>query len=147
VSRRGGRPGRIAFRAAVALAALAVVAVPPGAGGAGAKPSIALPKTTAVGADVRVTLRGFPAGRKVQVHLIPTINRGGNCCGIQARLRSGRRTNAAGRAVARFRWPAHYLRCGGASGCERVRWTEGQRVDVLVLVANVRRIRIIRLIA
>jgi hypothetical protein len=144
---RGRRSARVAFCGGVSLAALAVAAASAEARGAGTKPSIALPATTAVGADVRVTLRGFPAGRKVQVHLIPTINRGGNCCGIQARLRSGRRTNAAGRAVARFRWPAHYLRCGAASGCERIRWTEGQRVDVLVLVANVRRIRIIRLIA
>jgi hypothetical protein len=103
-------------------------------------------RTAAVGADVRVTLRGFPAGRRVQIHLVPTIHRGGNCCGIEARLRRGRRTNAGGRAVARFRWPAHYLRCGGASGCERVRWTQGQRVDVLVVVANVRRTRVIRLI-
>jgi hypothetical protein len=143
-------PGRVwgrASRGGVAIAAVAVAAATFGAGLAGAKPSIGVPRTTAVGADVRVTLRGFQPRRKVEVHLAPTINRGGNCCGIQARLRSGRRTNAAGRAVARFRWPAHYLRCGASSGCERVRWLQGQRVDVIVLVGTVRRIKVIRLIA
>ena len=103
------------------------------------------PRTAAVGADVRVTLRGFPRSAKVELHLIPTINRGGNCCGIEARLRTGRRTDRAGNALARFRWPDHYLRCGGASACERVRWTHGQRVDVLALVGNVRRIKVTRL--
>jgi hypothetical protein len=140
------RTSAVASRGALAIAAIAVVLAAVGAATAGAKPSIGVPRTTAVGADVRVTLRGFQAGRKVEIHLAPTINRGGNCCGIEARLRSGRRTSAAGRAVARFRWPAHYLRCGAASGCDRVRWVQGQRVDVIVLVGTVRRIKVIRLI-
>ena len=133
---------RSAAVAAAAATALAFVAAP-----AGAKPTVSAPATTAVGATVRVSLRGFPRSTKVEVHLVPTIHRGGNCCGIQARLKSGRRTNAAGRAVARFRWPGYFLRCGGASACERVRWMENQRVDVLVLVGTVRRIKVVRLTA
>lgn len=132
---------RVAALLCVAAVALAT------AGGASAKPRVAAPPTTAVGAIVRVTLRGFPANKRVEVHLIPTINRGGNCCGIQARLRTGRRTSATGKAVVRFRWPEFYERCGGASACERVRWRQNQRVDVLVLVGTVRRIRTLRLTA
>ena len=129
-------------RALCATALLALVF----AGAASAEPRLTVPRTAAVGGDVRVVLRGFPRNARVEIHLIPTINRGGNCCGIQARLRAGRRTNGSGNAVARFRWPRYYERCG-ASACERVRWRQNQRVDVLVLVRTVRRIRVVRLTA
>ena len=109
------------------------------------EPALTAPRTTAVGADVRLKLQDFPRNAAVEIWLIPTIHRGGNCCGVKAKLRNGRRTNAAGTALVIFRWPEFYERCGAATGCAKVRWLENQRVDILALVRNVRRTKIIRL--
>jgi hypothetical protein len=63
-------------------------------------------------------------GERVEVSLAPTLNRGGNCCGVAVR---GARADADGVAELRFRWPRRYL-----NGSERVRWTRGAKADVIV---------------
>jgi hypothetical protein len=63
-------------------------------------------------------------GERVEVSLAPTLNRGGNCCGISVR---GARADGDGVARLRFRWPRSYY-----NGSERVRWTPGAKADVIV---------------
>jgi hypothetical protein len=77
-----------------------------------------------VGQRVAFTVTGAEPGERVEVSLAPTLNRGGNCCGISVR---GARADADGVAELRFRWPRTYF-----NGPQRVRWTPGTKADVIV---------------
>jgi hypothetical protein len=84
------------------------------------------PKSVRVGAEVRFPTTGFKPGERITVNLAPTINRGGNCCGIDVITRA--RADADGQAILNWRWPDHYF-----NGSDAKAWRNGSRVDVLVL--------------
>src|SRR4051794_33807397 len=84
------------------------------------------PRVVHVGEEVRFPTTGFKPHERITVNLAPTINRGGNCCGIDVITKA--RADARGDAILHWRWPAYYY-----NGDERVRWKAGQRADVLVL--------------
>lgn len=122
------------FRAPVRRAALLVVAVAVAcaAGPVSAavrKLVVSGPSTVRVGAEVRFPTTGFKPRERITVNLAPTINRGGNCCGIDVITRA--RADAKGKAILHWRWPSYYF-----NGRERVKWKDGARVDVLVLTPD-----------
>ena len=87
------------------------------------------PQTVRVGQEVRFPTTGFKPRERITVNLAPTINRGGNCCGIDVITKA--RADANGEAILHWRWPAAYL-----NGSERVRWRSGAKVDVLVMTPS-----------
>jgi hypothetical protein len=95
---------------------------------------------------VTYRVSGLPPRARVTVWLSPTINRGGNCCGVRPYIR-GVRATASGVARPRFVWPLYYKKCGAPPGCERVDWRSGQRVDLLVTwnSLNGRTLRVVRI--
>jgi hypothetical protein len=95
------------------------------------------PKRVRIGQEVRFTAHGLKPHEKVTVSLAPTINRGGNCCGIDV-IRNAR-ADFDGEAILRFRWPRHYF-----NGDEKVRWRIGSRADVIVLGESGRGLRVVR---
>ena len=84
------------------------------------------PATVRVGSEVVFPTTGFRPHERITVNLAPTINRGGNCCGID--VISNARADAHGKAILHFRWPAYYR-----NGSERKPWIAGTKADVLVL--------------
>jgi hypothetical protein len=84
------------------------------------------PSSVTVGQEVVFPTSGFKPHERIEVNLAPTINRGGNCCGIDVITRA--RADAQGRAILHFRWPAYYY-----NGPDRKPWVDGARADVLVL--------------
>ena len=82
------------------------------------------PRVVHPGERVAFTVTGAEPGERVEVSLAPTVNRGGNCCGVMVR---GAQADEDGVAELRFRWPRRYL-----NGSERVRWTRGAKADVIV---------------
>jgi len=94
------------------------------------------PRSVHVGERVRFTVTGAKPGERVEVSLAPTVNRGGNCCGVSVR---GARANADGVAKLRFRWPRRYF-----NGPDRVRWTLGAKADVIAFGDLGRGIAVVR---
>src|SRR3954464_2442722 len=84
------------------------------------------PSTVRVGQEVRFSATGFKPHERITVNLAPTINRGGNCCGIDVITKA--RADAHGKAVLHFRWPSSYY-----NGPDRKPWIAGTKADVLVL--------------
>ena len=84
------------------------------------------PRSVRIGHEVRFPTTGLKPHERITVNVAPTLNRGGNCCGIDVITRA--RADAHGTAILHFRWPATYL-----NGDERVAWTPGAKADVLVL--------------
>ncbi len=117
--------------ALVVLLAFAAVAVADG------RLHVFGPRTVEVGEHVRFPTHGFKPNEKVTVSLVPTLNRGGNCCGIE--VISNARADANGEAILHFRWPRTYW-----NGPERVRWRDGVKADVIVLAGNKRGVRVVR---
>jgi len=85
---------------------------------------------------VRFTVTGAEPGERVEVSLAPTLNRGGNCCGVSV---PGARAGADGVATLPFRWPRRYL-----NGSEPVRWTPGAKADVIAFGDLGRGIAVVR---
>jgi hypothetical protein len=112
-------------RLAVPLAALAVAALPAGAL-ASRHLHVTGPSAVHVGDEVVFPTTGFKPHERITVNLAPTLNRGGNCCGIDVITRA--RADAHGKAILHWRWPRRYF-----NGPDRVRWRDGARADVLVL--------------
>ena len=108
----------------VVLCAVLAVAVP--ASGAMRRLLVTGPSTVRVGQEVRFPTTGFRPRERIEVSLVPTLNRGGNCCGISVVKRA--RADSRGRAILHWRWPPYYF-----NGRERVQWTDGARADVIVL--------------
>jgi hypothetical protein len=108
----------------IALCVALVLAVP--ASAAQRRLVVTGPSTVRVGQEVRFPTTGFTPRERIEVSLAPTLNRGGNCCGISVITRA--RADSRGRAILHWRWPSYYL-----NGRERVKWTVGARVDVIVL--------------
>jgi hypothetical protein len=130
----------------VFIAVAAGLAAAAGAEAAGQARIAGGPLRVTPGTTVAYRVTGLPAGARVTVWLVPTIHRGGNCCGTRPGI-TGVPATEAGVARPRFRWPRTWQRCGGASGCERVSWRSGQRVDVLVTWNSVRgrTLRVVRI--
>ncbi|MEA2195378.1 MAG: hypothetical protein QOG42_1812, partial [Solirubrobacteraceae bacterium] len=119
-------PVRTASRLAALCVALGV-AVP--ASAALRRLVVSGPSTVRVGQEVRFPTTGFKPNERLEVSLVPTINRGGNCCAIRVVKRA--RADEHGKAILHWRWPSYYF-----NGPERVKWTDGARADVIVLPAN-----------
>ena len=118
---------RLPARSAVRLLALCLalaLAVP--ANAAVRRLVVTGPGPVRVGQEVRFPTTGFKPRERIEVSLVPTLNRGGNCCGISVITRA--RADSRGRAILHWRWPSYYF-----NGRERVKWTVGARVDVIVL--------------
>jgi len=94
------------------------------------------PRSVRIGERVSFTVTGAKPGERVEVSLAPTVNRGGNCCGVSVR---GARANADGVAKLRFRWPRRYF-----NGPDRVRWTPGAKADVIAFGDLGRGIAVVR---
>jgi hypothetical protein len=125
------RPRRDTAARCLTLAALLVLAVA-GLGSAAAADRalrVAGPSQVRVGQEVRFPTTGFKARERITVNLAPTINRGGNCCGIDVITRA--RADTAGKAVLHWRWPSYYF-----NGDQRKPWVNGSRVDVIVLTPS-----------
>jgi hypothetical protein len=122
--------------AAAALALLATLAIA-AAAAADARYDVDGPKTVRIGQEVRFPTTGLKPNEKVSVSLAPTINRGGNCCGIEV-IRNAR-ADANGEAILRFRWPRHYF-----NGDEKVRWRARAKADVIVFGDSGRGLRVVR---
>jgi hypothetical protein len=131
---------RIAARLVVLCVALAV-AVP--ASAAVRRLVVTGPSTVRVGEEVRFPTTGFKPHERLEVSLVPTRNRGGNCCGITVIRRA--RADARGRAILHWRWPSYYFNAD-----KRVKWTDGARADVIVMAAlpraSVRGHKVVRVI-
>jgi hypothetical protein len=78
----------------VVVGLVAVAAGVPAGSPANEKGTISGPRLVEPGTTVSYTLRGFPPNARVSILLVPNINRGGHCCGIQPKLLGGHRTNA-----------------------------------------------------
>src|SRR3954454_8354441 len=87
------------------------------------------PRVVHVGEEVRFPTTGFKPHERITVNLAPTINRGGNCCGIDVITKA--RADARGEAIVHFRWPRHYF-----NGPYKQRWHDGAKADVLVLTPS-----------
>jgi len=95
------------------------------------------PSVVRVGQEVRFPTRGLRPDERVTVSLAPTLNRGGNCCGIDVIRRA--RADAKGEAILHFRWPARYY-----NGDRPVAWRNGAKADVIVLAGSGRGLRVVR---
>jgi hypothetical protein len=123
-------------RAAVLLALVASLALVAGAA-AFAKYDVDGPKRVRIGQEVRFPTSGLKPNEKVSVSVAPTLNRGGNCCGIE--VIHNARADANGEAILHFRWPRHYF-----NGDEKVRWRIGSKADVIVFGDSGRGLRVVR---
>jgi hypothetical protein len=123
--------------ALAALAALMLAATAVAGAAASARYHVGGPRHVRVGREVRFPTTGLEPHEKVTVDLAPTLNRGGNCCGIDV-VRDAR-ADANGEAILHFRWPAYYL-----NGDEKVHWRSGADVDVIVLGDSGRGRRVVR---
>ena len=112
-----GVPRRLLLAALLPLAAAAPATASP-------RYDVAGPRTVHVGERVTFSASGAEPGERLEVSLAPTLNRGGNCCGISVR---GARAGEDGTGTLRFRWPRSYL-----NGDQRVRWTPGATAYVIV---------------
>jgi hypothetical protein len=120
--------------ALLAAAAVLLAAASPAA--ASPRYDVSGPRAVHVGRRVAFTVTGAKPGERVEVSLAPTLNRGGNCCGISVR---GARAGADGVAHLRFRWPRTYF-----NGPDRVRWTPGAKADVIAFGDAGRGIHVVR---
>jgi hypothetical protein len=115
---------------------IALAAAAPASASASPRYDVDGPRTVRVGERVAFTVTGAKPGERVEVSLAPTINRGGNCCGVSVR---GAQANEKGVAKLRFRWPRTYF-----NGPDRVRWTPGAKADVIVYGDTGRGIAVVR---
>jgi len=118
------------FRSAILLAALfAIAAAFAPASAAERALRVSGPSRVEIGQEVRFRASGFKPRERIAVNLAPTINRGGNCCGIDVITRA--RADGDGKAILHWRWPSYYF-----NGKQRRPWVNGSKVDVLVLTPS-----------
>ncbi|MEA2306801.1 MAG: hypothetical protein QOH43_4081 [Solirubrobacteraceae bacterium] len=131
-------PGRARHRA-LALLLLAAAGLALAGGGAVAFTTFRVsgPSVVRVGQEVRFPTRGLRPNERITVSLAPTLNRGGNCCGIDVIRRA--RADAKGEAILHFRWPSRFY-----NGDQPVAWRNGAKADVIVLAGSGRGLRVVR---
>lgn len=95
------------------------------------------PRSVRIGHEVRFPTTGLKPHERITVNVAPTLNRGGNCCGID--VITGARADANGEAILHFRWPRYYF-----NGSEKVRWRRGAKADVYVLAGSGRGRHVVR---
>ena len=96
------------------------------------------PSKVRIGQEVRFPTTGLKPNELVTVNVEPTINRGGNCCGID--VITNARADAHGEAILHFKWPRYYY-----NGDEKVRWKKGTKADVYVIADSGRGRRVVRI--
>jgi hypothetical protein len=74
---------------------------------------------------------------RITVNVAPTIDRGGNCCGID--VITDARADANGEAILHFRRPRYYY-----DGTEKVRRRRGAKADVYVIADSGRGRHVVR---
>jgi hypothetical protein len=121
---------------ALLLASLALLATAAGAAAWG-NLHVDGPRSVRVGHEVRFPTTGLRPHERVTVNVAPTLNRGGNCCGIE--VITDARADADGEAILHFRWPRYYY-----NGDEKVRWRRGAKADVYVLADSGRGRHVVR---
>ena len=97
------------------------------------------PRSVRIGQEVRFPTTALKPHELIAVNLAPTLNRGGNCCGIDVITKA--RADANGEAILHFRWPAYYY-----NGSEKVRWRIGAKADVYVLADSGRGLHVVRVL-
>jgi hypothetical protein len=120
---------------ALALAAFALLAAGAAAWG---NFHVDGPRSVRIGQEVRFPTTGLKPHELVTVNVVPTINRGGNCCGID--VIENARADANGEAILHFRWPRYYY-----NGDEKVRWKRGTKADVYVIADSGRGRHVVRI--
>jgi hypothetical protein len=95
------------------------------------------PRSARIGHEVRFPTTGLKPHELITVNVAPTLNRGGNCCGID--VITNARADANGEAILHFRWPRYYF-----NGTEKVRWRIGAKADVYVLADSGRGRHVVR---
>jgi hypothetical protein len=96
------------------------------------------PAKVRIGQEVRFPTTGLKPNELVTVNVEPTINRGGNCCGID--VVTNARADANGEAILHFKWPRYYY-----NGDEKVRWKKGTKADVYVIADSGRGRKVVRI--
>ena len=120
---------------ALTLASLALLAASAGAYG---NLHVDGPAKVRIGQEARFPTTGLKPHELVTVNVVPTINRGGNCCGID--VIANARADANGEAILHFKWPRYYY-----NGTEKVRWKRGTKADVYVLADSGRGRHVVRI--
>jgi len=95
------------------------------------------PRSVRIGHEVKFPTTGLKPHELVTVNVAPTLNRGGNCCGID--VVTNAHADADGEAILHFRWPRYYY-----NGTEKVRWRRGAKADVYVLADSGRGRHVVR---
>jgi len=81
---------------------------------------------------MRLTVHGLLPNAAVRVRVRPRSASRSLCC--SSLIRGGKRTDAAGRAVLRFRFPSSYLSC--RRSCMRMRWRSGDEVEIEAMTVS-----------
>jgi len=95
------------------------------------------PRSVRIGHEVKFPTTGLKPHELITVNVAPTLNRGGNCCGID--VITNARADENGEAILHFRWPRYYY-----NGSEKVRWHRGAKADVYVLADSGRGRHVVR---
>ena len=95
------------------------------------------PGSVRIGHEVRFPTTGLKPHERITVNVAPTLDRGGNCCGID--VITGARADENGEAILHFRWPRYYY-----NGAEKVRWRRGAKADVYVISGSGRGRHVVR---
>jgi hypothetical protein len=95
------------------------------------------PRTVRIGHEVKFPTTGLKPHELITVNVAPTLNRGGNCCGID--VITNARADENGEAILHFRWPRYYY-----NGTEKVRWRRGAKADVYVIADSGRGRHVVR---
>ena len=122
---------------ALVLATLALLAIAAGAAAWG-NFHVGGPRSVRIGQEVRFPTTGLKPHELVTVNVEPTLNRGGNCCGID--VITNARADANGEAILHFKWPRYYF-----NGTRKVRWKRGTKADVYVLADSGRGRHVVRI--
>jgi hypothetical protein len=120
---------------ALTLASLAVLAASAAAWG---NFHVDGPRSVRIGHEVKFPTTGLKPHELVTVNVAPTLNRGGNCCGID--VVTNARADSNGEAILHFRWPRYYY-----NGTEKVRWKRGTKADVYVIADSGRGRHVVRI--
>jgi hypothetical protein len=116
---------------------LAVLAVSAAGAAAWGDFRVGGPRSVRIGHEVRFPTTGLKPHELITVNVAPTLNRGGNCCGID--VITNARADENGEAILHFRWPRYYY-----NGSEKVRWRRGSKADVYVIAGSGRGRHVIR---
>jgi hypothetical protein len=122
---------------ALLLASLSVVLATAAAAAAWGDFHVDGPRSVRIGHEVRFPTTGLEPHERITVNVAPTLNRGGNCCGIDVITRA--RADENGEAILHFRWPRYYY-----NGTEKVRWRRGAKADVYVIADSGRGRHVVR---